>query len=70
MPTRNAPVISRGKPIAPPNPEGVRKVEQALALKRKKGLFSRNPKMGREKIGEKKKGIFAQLLGAFKGRKF
>ncbi|NMA44870.1 MAG: hypothetical protein GX950_03615 [Candidatus Diapherotrites archaeon] len=42
MQARNGSVgRSRIKPYAPSNPEGVRKVNEALARKKKKSLFSR-----------------------------
>lgn len=69
MPARNISVISRGKPPAPHNPEGVRRVEEALARKKKKSFFSRSNVQKVSKV-EKRPGLFAQLLGAFRGRKF
>jgi hypothetical protein len=56
MPVRSVPVISRGKPVAPKNPEGVRRVEAALAAKNKQaGFFKR---LAVKIFGSKPKGVF------------
>lgn len=62
MPARGIPVISRPKPVAPSNPEGVAKVNAALRAKRKKGVYSL-------KSGNKPKGWFSRFLMAFRRKR-
>lgn len=62
MPVRTIPVISRGKPVVPPNPEGVRKVEAALRAKKNRGVYSLKSK-------NKPKSLIEKFLMAFRKKR-